>query len=123
VGVLTFGGILEVTLGQFKVKLVKPASFMVARDVGLAMQKNALRGLVAALAACWGGKPLKATLAGSGYDACAWGGAVFDELMALGIPEEQIYEAAGEALRLLTGGPTEEGVARAAGFSEAPTGA
>lgn len=114
---------MEVKLGQFTVKLVKPASFMVARDVGLAMQKNALRGLVAALAACWGGKPLRSTLAASNYDACAWGGAVFDELMALGIPEEQIYEAAGEALRLLTGGPTEEGVARAAGFSEAPTGA
>ena len=114
---------MEVKIGQFTVKLIKPSSFMLARDVGLAMQKNALRGLVAALAACWGGKPLRSTLAASNYDACAWGGAVFDELMALGIPEEQIYEAAGEALRLLTGGPTEEGVSRSAGFSEAPTGA
>jgi len=114
---------VEVKIGQFTVKLVKPAGFMLARDVGIAMQKNALRGLVAALAACWGGKALRSTLAGSGYDACAWGGAVFDELMALGIPEEEIYEAAGQALRLLTGGPTEEGVERAAGFSEPPTAA
>jgi len=110
-----------VKLGNYEIPLKKPNGYMLSRDVGLAMQKNALRGLVAALGACWGGKPLKATLASSGYDACAWGGAIFDELMALGIPEEQIYEAAGEALRLLTGGPTEEGVSRAAGFSDPQT--
>ena len=110
-----------VKLGNYEIPLKKPNGYMLSRDVGLAMQKNALRGLVAALGACWGGKPLKATLAGSGYDACAWGGAIFDELMTLGIPEEQIYEAAGEALRLLTGGPTEEGVSRAAGFSDPQT--
>ena len=110
-----------VKLGNYEIPLKKPNGYMLSRDVGLAMQKNALRGLVAALGACWGGKPLKATLAGSGYDACAWGGAIFDELMALGIPEVDIYEAGQKALALCVEVPTEEAVARAEGFTAPQT--
>ena len=112
---------MVVKLGQHEVPLRKPAGFMLARDVGVAMGRNALRGLVAALGACWGGKALRSTLAGSQYDVCAWGGAIFDELMAAGIPEQEIYDAASEALRLLTDAPTEAGVERAAGFSAPQT--
>ena len=84
------------------------------------MSKSALRGLCAALGVCWGGKPLKARYQ---YDALAYGGDVFDELMALKLPEEQIYEAGSKALALCVDAPTEEGTARAEGFTEAPTGA
>jgi hypothetical protein len=80
---------MEVKLGKFVVKLQKPTSFMSAREVTIAVGVSALRGLGAALGVCWSGKPLKATLAGCKYDTLAYGGAVVDELVALGVTEAE----------------------------------
>lgn len=111
---------MEVKLGTHTIPLKAPASFMVRREVAIATQKSALRGLCAALGVCWGGKPLRVRYE---YDALAYGGQVFDELMGLGIPEAEIYEAGGKALELCVDVPSEAGVARAEGFTGAPTGA
>jgi hypothetical protein len=106
---------MTITLGIHTITLRQPPSMMIRRDVALAVQKNPIRGLCAALGVCWGGKPLKARFA---YDALGYGGDVFDELMSLGIPEADIYAAAGKALELLNDTPTEPNVARAEGFTE-----
>ena len=50
-----------------------------------------------------------------------YGGEVFDELLALGIPEVDIYEAGQKALALCVEVPTEEAVARAEGFTAPQT--
>ncbi len=110
---------MDVTLGRFTVTLKKPSSFTLAREVTMAVGTSAIRGLGAALGACWGGKSLKATYK---YDALAYGGAVVDELMALGVPEAEIYAAGKIALDLVIESlPREEAVAQAEGFSEAQT--
>lgn len=111
---------MQVTLGSHTVTLTAPKSFMVRREVAIATQKSALRGLCAALGVCWGGKPLRVRYE---YDALAYGGQVFDELMGLGIPEADIYAAGGKALELCVEVPTEAGVARAEGFTAPQTGA
>ena len=83
-----------------------------------------LLGLGAALGACWGGRPLKASLKAHQHDACAYGAAVVDELHALGFAEAEIWTAAGAAVELLTDStPTEAGVAAAADFTGAPVAA
>jgi len=111
---------MEVKLGKHVVELKKPASFMAAREVTVACGSNALRGLGAALGTCWGGKPLKSTLASCKYDTLAYGGAVVDELVALGIPEADIYDAGGKAIEMIVSSmPREEAVATAEGFTEA----
>lgn len=109
---------MQVKIGAHDIALKAPASFMVRREVAMAVQKNALRGLCAALGLCWGGKPLRTKYA---FDALAYGGEVFDELMGLGLPEADIYAAAGKALELCVDAPSEAGVARAEGFTAAPT--
>jgi hypothetical protein len=110
---------MEVTLGKHKVTLKKPASFMSAREVTIAVGVSALRGLGAALGVCWSGKPLKATLAGCKYDMLAYGGSVVDELVALGVSEGEIYEGGKHALDLVISAiPREEEVAATAGFTE-----
>ena len=103
-----------VQLGSHSVTLRAPPSSMVRREVAVAMGTSPLRGLCAALGVCWGGKPLKAKYA---YQPLPYGGEVFDELMALGIPEVDIYEAGQKALALCVEVPTEEAVARAEGFT------
>lgn len=114
---------MEVKLGKFTGTLRKPASFMTAREVTMAVGQNALRGLGAALGVCWGGKPMKATLAACKWDIMAYGGAVVDELVTLGVPEADIYAAGREALDLVIGSlPREEEVATAEGFTDGPTG-
>ena len=108
-----------VKLGKYEVELKRPSSFMVAREVTIAIGQNALRGLGAALGVCWGGKSLKATYAGSKYDMLAYGGAVVDELVALGVPEAHIYEAGRQAIDIIVAAlPREEEVATVAGFTE-----
>ena len=108
-----------VNLGKFSVTLKKPSSFTLAREVTMAVGTSAIRGLGAALGACWSGKALKAKYA---YDALAYGGAVVDELMALGVPEAEIYAAGKIALDMVIESlPREEAVAQAEGFSEAQT--
>lgn len=107
-----------VQLGMHTVPLKAPASFLVRREVAIAVGTNAVRGLCAALGVCWAGTALKAKYA---YVPLPYGGEVFDELMALGIPEADIYAAAGKALELCVEVPTEAGVARAEGFTPAPT--
>ena len=109
-----------VQLGAHNVALKAPASFLVRREIALAVGTNPIRGLCAALGVCWGGKPLKAKYA---YAPLPYGGEVFDELMALGVPEADIYAAASKALELCVDVPTEEAVARAADFTEPPPGA
>lgn len=110
---------MDIKLGKFAVTLKKPTSFMSAREVTIAVGTSALRGLGAALGVCWGSKPLKATLAGCKYDMLAYGGAVVDELVALGVSEGEIYEGGKHALDLvITALPREEEVATAAGFIE-----
>jgi hypothetical protein len=109
---------MTVTIGTHTIPLKAPASFMVRREVAMAISKNALRGLCAALGVCWGGKALRTKYT---YDALAYGGEVFDELMALGLPEADIYAAGSKALELCVEAPTEAGVARAEGFTPAPT--
>ena len=114
---------MEVKLGKFTAELRKPASFMVSREVTVALGANALRGLGAALGACWGSKPLKATVAGFKYDMLAYGGAVVDELVGLGVPEADVYAAGSKAVDLIVASlPREEEVATAEGFTVAPTG-
>lgn len=103
-----------VQLGTYTVALKAPASYMVRREVSLAVGTNAIRGVCAALGVCWAGKPLKAKYA---YAPLPYGGDVFDELMALGVPEADIYAAATQALELCVNVPTEEAVARAADFT------
>ena len=111
-----------VTLGKHKVELKKPTSFMICREVTLAVGQNALRGMGAALGACWGAKPLKATVAAHKYDMLAYGGAVVDELVAIGVPEAHIYEAGRQALDLIIATiPREDEVATTEGFTEGPT--
>ena len=107
-----------VQLGAHTVPLKPPASFLVRREIALAVGTNAIRGLCAALGVCWGGKPLKVKYA---YAPLPYGGEVFDELMALGVPEADIYAAASKALELCVDVPTEEAVARAADFTAPPT--
>ena len=109
---------MQVQIGEHIVALKSPASFMVRREVAMAVQRSALRGLCAALGVCWGGKPLRTKYE---YDALAYGGQVFDELMALGLPEADIYAAGAKALELCVEAPTEAGVARAEGFTPPPT--
>lgn len=109
-----------VQLGTHTVSLRAPASFLVRREIALAVGTNAIRGLCAALGACWNGKPLKAKY---NFQPLPYGGEVFDELMSLGIPEADIYAAASKALELCVDVPTEEAVARAADFTEPPLGA
>jgi hypothetical protein len=105
---------MTVQLGTHTVPLKAPASFLIRREIALAVGTNAIRGLCAALGVCWGGKPLKAKY---NYAPLPYGGEVFDELMTLGIPEAEIYAAASKALELCVDVPTEDGVARAAGFT------
>ena len=109
-----------VQLGTHTVPLKAPASFLVRREIALAVGTNAIRGLCAALGVCWGGKPLKAKY---NFQPLPYGGEVFDELMALGVPEADIYAAASKALELCVDVPTEDNVARAADFTEPPPGA
>jgi len=109
---------ITVQLGAYTVSLKAPASFLVRREIAMAVQTNAIRGLCAALGVCWAGKALKAKYT---YNPLPYGGDVFDELLALGIPEAEIYAAAGKALELCVGSPTEEGTARAEGFTPVPT--
>ena len=110
---------MDIKLGKFNVTLRKPISFMSAREVTIAVGTSALRGLGAALGVCWASKPLKATLAGCKYDMLAYGGAVVDELIALGVSEGEIYEGGKHALDLVIAAiPREEEVATAAGFTE-----
>jgi len=85
-----------VKLGAHSVPLRTPPSFALARVVSVALSQSPLLGLGAALGACWGGKPLKASLKAHQHDACAYGAAVVDELHALGFPEDEIWTAAGE---------------------------
>jgi len=108
-----------VQLGTHTVSLKAPPSFLVRREITLAVGSNAIRGLCAALGVCWGGKPLKAKYT---FQPLPYGGEVFDELMALGIPEADIYAAASKALELCVDVPTEEAVARAASFTGPQTG-
>ena len=113
-----------VQLGAHQVTLRTPPSFALARVVSLALSQSPLLGLGAALGACWGGRPLKASLKAHQHDACAYGGAVVDELHALGFAEAEIWTAAGAAVELLTDStPTEAGVAAAADFTGAPVAA
>jgi len=107
-----------VQIGAHTVPLKPPASFLVRREIALAVGTNPIRGLCAALGACWAGKALKAKYT---YQPLPYGGEVFDELMALGVPEADIYAAASKALELCVDVPTEEAVARAAGFTPPPT--
>ena len=108
-----------VQIGAHTVPLKSPASFLVRREIALAVGTNAIRGLCAALGVCWGGKPLKAKY---NFQPLPYGGEVFDELMALGVPEADIYDAASKALELCVDVPTEEAVARAASFTGPQTG-
>lgn len=113
---------MEVKLGKHKVMLKKPASFMAAREVTIAVGVSALRGLGAALGVCWASKPLKATLAGCKYDTLAYGGAVVDELVALGVTEAEIYTAGKDALDLVIEAiPREPEVATVEGFTDPQT--
>jgi hypothetical protein len=113
---------MEVTLGKHKVTLKKPTSFMSAREVTIAVGTSALRGLGAALGVCWTGKALKASLSGCKYDTLAYGGAVVDELVALGVTEAEIYTAGKEALDLvLEAIPREPEVATVEGFTDPQT--
>mgnify|MGYP000376959962 CR=1 FL=1 len=109
---------MQVQIGAHTVALKSPPSFMVRREVAMAVQRSALRGLCAALGVCWGGKPLKAKY---NFQPLPYGGEVFDELMTLGVPEADIYAAASKALELCVDVPTEDNVARAAGFTPPPT--
>jgi hypothetical protein len=109
---------IVVQLGAHSVSLRAPPSSMVRREVAVAMSTSPLRGLCAALGVCWGGKALKAKYA---YQPLPYGGEVFDELMALGIPEGDIYEAGQKALALCVEVPTEEAVARAEVFTAPQT--
>jgi hypothetical protein len=114
---------MEVKIGKSLVLLRKPASFMSAREVTVAVGSNALRGLGAALGVCWASKPLKASLTACKYDMLAYGGAVVDELVGLGVPESDIYAAGSKAIDLVVSSlPREEEVATAEGFTEGPTG-
>lgn len=114
---------MEVKLGKFTVELKKPTSFMLAREVTVALGSNALRGLGAALGACWGAKPLKATPDGYKFNTLAYGGAVIDELVALGVPEADVYAAGSKAVDIIVASlPREEEVATAEGFTEGQTG-
>lgn len=112
---------MDIKLGKFNVTLRKPTSFMSAREVTIAVGTSALRGLGAALGVCWASKPLKASLAGCKYDMLAYGGAVVDELVSLGVSEGEIYDGGKHALDLvITAIPREEEVATTAGFTETP---
>ena len=113
---------MEIKLGKFTAQLRKPASFMSAREVTVAVGASALRGLGAALGVCWAGKALKASLSACKYDMLAYGGAVVDELVGLGVPEADIYAAGSKALDLVVASlPREEEVATAEGFTVGPT--
>ena len=110
-----------VQLGAHSVPLRTPPSFALGRVVSMALSQSPLLGLGAALGVCWGGKPLKASLKAHQHDACGYGAAVVDELHALGIPEGEIWAAAGVAVEMLTSStPTEAGVAAAADFTAPP---
>lgn len=104
-------------LGGEKAQLRAPDSYAAALDVAVGLQTNPRRALWAALALCWPvfsrpyrrkmakdhpWQPLNSTLAGSGFDALAFGGAVLDELTARGLSLDEIGEAAGEAIEMLT---------------------
>jgi hypothetical protein len=105
---------VTVTLGTHTVPLKAPPSACLRREVVAAIGINTVRGLCATLGVCWAGKALKAKY---NFQPLPYGGEVFDELMALGIPDADIYAAAGKAIDLCLEVPTEAGVARAEGFT------
>lgn len=110
-----------VTLGAHTVPLRPPPSFALGRAALVLLGTNSLLGLGAALGLCWGGKALKTSLRAHGHSMGDYGAAVVDELHGLGIPESDIWAAAGKAVELITGTqPTEAGVAAAESFT-APT--
>lgn len=108
-----------VTLGAHTVPLRRPTSIAARRDVQIAVSKNPIRALCAALGLAWGGKPLRARYA---YDPLAYGGEVLDELVGLGIPESDVYAAASRAFELMADAPTEEGTQAAEDFTVPPRG-
>lgn len=111
---------ITVNLGKHTIPLAKPASFATRTECRLALGQSALLGLCATLNACWGGKPLKSKWQrGKALDV---GADTLDELIALGIPEGEIYAAAQEALALVTEVPREDEVAALEGFTGAQTG-
>lgn len=111
---------ITVTLGKYTIPLVKPASFATRTECRLALGQSALLGLCATLNACWSGKPLRTKWKrGAALDV---GADTLDELVALGIPEGEIYAAAQEALALVTEVPREDEVAALEGFTGAQTG-
>jgi hypothetical protein len=112
----------SINLGRHTVNLVKPSSFATMRDVTIAVGQHALRGLCAALGVCWGSKPLKVTPGAHKWDMLSYGGAVLDELMALGIPESEIYAAGKIALDIILEAiPREDEVASTETFTDPQT--
>jgi hypothetical protein len=106
-------------LGKFTVTLVKPASFATRTECRMALGQSAILGLCASLNACWSGKALKTKWRrGAALDV---GADTLDELIAIGIPEAEIYAAGGLALELVTETPREQEVTEAETFIEAQT--
>ena len=106
---------MEIKLGKFTAPLVKPASFATITECRMAIGQSPLLGLCAALNACWAGKPLRTKWKrGHALDV---GADTLDELVALGIPEGEIYAAAQKALELIVDVPREAEVAELEDFT------
>lgn len=90
-----------VKVGSREVVLTLPKSMSVRYDVAAYYNVNSTRALAAALGLCWGalGKP-KAKYEDS-YSVGAYGGAVFDELLARGVSAQEIALAGSWAYVLI----------------------
>ena len=118
---------ITVRLGAHDLLLRRPTSTATAWDVASSTGRSASRGVAAALGVCWHrwagpelGSPrrLAARLEAARWDVLAYGGLVFDELVAAGLTPGAILSAGTTALAWLVEGlPTEQEVAAAADFS------
>lgn len=110
-----------VVLGGREITISAPSSYTERSEIWLLAADNRVRGIAAALGACWRGpgRP-KVRYAACGYSPAVYGGRVLDELVERGYPLAEILRAGGVALEVLAGGlVTEQEVADAEGFSDA----
>ena len=112
---------VEFTIGEYKVRLKAPASFIVCREIMRAAAINEERAYYAALGACWKGKGKPKVR--YNYDPLKYGGLIFDNLAQRGIGPDAVGTAAFWAMFHIAQQakmmPTKDEVDDAVGFSNA----
>lgn len=98
------------TLGDLEVPIRPPSlqSVIVDLQLELTTGRGSHRVWAACVGLCWGGpKAPRADFAKHRFDVLAYGGAVYDELIARGIPGGDIPEAGLRCWRVMAGLPVD----------------